>query len=108
MQKRSVAFVDTLAKLHPQQTVLVVVHAGVIRGLISHYMNLVYAANLKQKISHRYIGDFRFGDGAFAAYTELGKLSGFARDGLVETAGDPAALPGIGAGGKLGRPGLTV
>jgi len=108
MQKRSVAYIDSLTGLHSQQTILVVVHAGVIRGLVSHYMNLVYSANLKQKVSHRYIGDFRFENGAFTGYSELGKPSGFARDGLIATPVPPVPLPGRCAGGTLDIPDLTV
>ena len=80
MQLRSVAFLSSLAQTRRDDTVLVVVHAGVIRGLVSHFLGLDYAANLKRKISHRYIGEFLFADGNCVRYDELGKLSGFVRE----------------------------
>jgi broad specificity phosphatase PhoE len=84
MQQRSVSYLSSLARKHPQQTVLIVVHAGVIRGLVSHFLGLNYADNLKHKISHRYIGDFRFDGKNCVSYDELGKPSGFVSDGVIE------------------------
>lgn len=84
MQQRSVALLTSLAKTHPQQTVLIVAHAGVIRGLVSHFLGLNYADNLKHKISHRYIGDFQFDGETCASYDELGKPSGFVHDGVIK------------------------
>ena len=84
MQQRSVSYLAALAKTHPEQTVLIVVHAGVIRGLVSHFLGLNYADNLKHRISHRYIGDFLFNGETCVSYDELGKLSGFVRDGVIE------------------------
>ena len=85
MQQRSVSYISSLAKTHPQQTVLIVVHAGVIRGLVSHLLGLNYADNLSHRISHRYIGDFLFDGENCVRYDELGKPSGFVRDGVIET-----------------------
>jgi len=84
MQQRSVSYLSSLATTHPQRTVLIVVHAGVIRGLVSHFLGLNYADNLKHRISHCYIGDFRFEGETCVRYDELGKPSGFVRDGVVE------------------------
>lgn len=84
MQQRSVDYLASLAITHPGQTVLIVVHAGVIRGLVSHFLGLNYADNLKHKISHRYIGDFRFEDGTCVGYDEPGKHSGFVSNGVIE------------------------
>lgn len=72
MQQRSVSYLSLLAQTNPQQTILVVAHAGVIRGFISHFLGLNYADNLKRKISHRYIGDFQFEGETCARYDELG------------------------------------
>jgi len=83
MQRRSVDFITSLAVLHPQETILFVVHAGVIRGLVSHFLGLNYADNLKQKVSHRYIGDFQFEGSDCIRYDEFGKPSGFVRDGAI-------------------------
>jgi len=97
MQKRSVDYLSSLAKTHPGQTVLIVVHAGVIRGLVSHFLGLNYADNLKHKISHRYIGDFRFDGETCVRYDELGRRSGFVYEGVIEipfsVTGDPLISP---------------
>lgn len=84
MQNRSVNFLSSLAGLYPERTVLLVVHAGVIRGFVSHFLGLDYASQLKRKLSHRYIGDFRFSGHDCVGYDELGKPSGFVRDGVIE------------------------
>lgn len=84
MQQRSVQFVTAMAEVHSQQTVLIVVHAGVIRGLISHFLKLNYADHLKHKIPHRYIGKFLFDGGHCVRYNELGERSGFVRDGAIK------------------------
>ena len=84
MQQRSVSYLSSLASKHPQQTVLIVVHAGVIRGLVSHFLGLNYAENLKHKISHRYIGDFLFDGKNCVRYDELGKPSGFVTEGVIK------------------------
>ncbi|RDH90160.1 MAG: hypothetical protein DIZ77_14155 [endosymbiont of Seepiophila jonesi] len=83
MQTRSVSFFDSLAAKHQDETILVVVHAGVIRGFVSHFLGLPYAKNLKRKITHRYIGDFMFEGDQCVCYDELGKPSGFVRDGAI-------------------------
>ncbi|GMR01439.1 MAG: hypothetical protein BMS9Abin19_0823 [Gammaproteobacteria bacterium] len=84
MKSRCVAFVESIAEEHPDTTVLIVVHAGVIRSLISHFLGLEYAKNLKRKIGHRYIGDFTIEGKRCIRYNELGKASGFIRDGVVK------------------------
>jgi len=83
MQKRSVDFLRFLTDKHKDETVLIVVHAGVIRGLVSHYFGLPYAENLKHEISHRYIGDFLLKGDHCVGYDELGQASGFVRDGVI-------------------------
>ena len=84
MQQRSVSYLSSLAKSHAQQTVLIVVHAGVIRGLVSHFLGLNYADNLKHTISHRYIGDFQLDGENCVRYDELGKPSGFVSEGFIK------------------------
>jgi broad specificity phosphatase PhoE len=83
MQRRSIDFVLSLAASRPSRTALLVVHAGVIRGLVCHFLGLDYADNLKRKISHRYIGDFEIAGGHCQRYTEHGRPSGFVKDGIV-------------------------
>ena len=84
MQQRSVQFLSAFAAAHPGSTVLIVSHAGVIRGLVSHFLGLEYASSLKHRISFRYIGDFLFEGSVCVRYDELGKPSGFVRDGVIE------------------------
>lgn len=84
MQKRSVNFVASLPEKHADDTILIVAHAGVIRGLICHFLGLNYEPNLKQKITHRYIGDFSFKGKDCVAYNELGKPSGFVENGKIK------------------------
>lgn len=84
MQQRSVEFFSSLAISHAQQTILIVSHAGVIRGIISHFLGLEYARSLKHGIPFRYIGDFLMEDANCLRYDELGKPSGFVRDDVIE------------------------
>jgi len=86
MQARSSACVLDLETQHAGQTLLLVVHAGVIRGLISHFLGLEFELNLKRKVSHRYIGDFTIEHGVCSRYDELGRSSGFVKDGVIEVA----------------------
>lgn len=83
MQRRSVAQVEQLAAAHPGATLLLVVHAGVIRGLVCHFLKLDYDANLTRRVGHRYIGDFMIAGDGCRRYDELGVHSGFVRDGAV-------------------------
>lgn len=84
MQKRSVAFIESLAMDHADETLLIVVHAGVIRGLICHFLGLDYASNLKRHMGHQYIGDFTIEIDKCVRYDELGKPSEFIREGVIE------------------------
>lgn len=84
MQERSVAFVNSLEKDHPDETLLIVVHAGVIRGLICHFLELDYASNLKRHMGHQYIGDFTIENNTCVRYDELGRPSEFIKEGVVK------------------------
>lgn len=84
MQERSVAFVQSLEQDHKDETLLVVVHAGVIRGLICHFLELDYASNLKRHIGHRYVGDFTIENSTCVRYDEIGKPSEFIREGVIK------------------------
>ena len=84
MQQRSVSFFSSLASIHAEDTILLVVHAGVIRGLICDFLDLDYAANLKRKISHRYIGEFLFDGETCVRYNECGTPSGFIKEGVIK------------------------
>lgn len=85
MQERSIDFVQHLAARLPNQNILLVAHAGVIRGLICHYLGLPYAPNLKQHISHRYIGAFEFEGEYCRKYNEFGSHSDFVRKKIIDT-----------------------
>lgn len=93
MQQRSTRFIEALAAERPADTVLLVMHAGTIRGIICHFLGLDYASNLKRKITHRYIGDFSFEGSRCVAYDELGARSGFVGDGVISLPwqGQPAS-----------------
>jgi broad specificity phosphatase PhoE len=84
MQQRSVSYLSSLAEKYPDRTVLMVIHAGVIRGLVSHFLGMNYADHLNHRISHRYIGDFLFEGKTCVRYDELGKPSGFVSDAVIE------------------------
>lgn len=84
MQGRSVDYLISLQQAHADDSLLVVSHAGVIRALVCHFLGLDLTANLKQKVSHRYVGEFVIENGVCVFYDELGKPSGFARDGVIE------------------------
>lgn len=84
MQQRSVTFLSSLAATRPGQTLLVVSHAGVIRGIVSHFLGLDYARHLKHRIAFRYIGDLHFEGALCTLYNELGMPSGFVDSGAVE------------------------
>jgi len=90
MQQRSVCFIESITEANRDRTVLIVVHAGIIRGLICHFMGLDYASNLKRSITHRYIGDFTFDGPVCIRYNELGTHSGFVRDGIIKVPCEPA------------------
>ena len=84
MQQRSVAYLEQLSEKHPNETLLIVVLAGVIRGLISHCLKLDYAENLKRRIGHQYIGDFTIEGKNCVRYNELGRPSGFVKDNIIK------------------------
>ena len=85
MQSRSVALVRSLDTLHADETLLLVAHAGVIRGLVCHFLGLALAPHLKRRVSHRYIGDFNIRNGRCVRYNEPGeKPSGFVQDRIID------------------------
>jgi broad specificity phosphatase PhoE len=83
MQSRAVGFVDHLLESPQRGTTLCVVHAGVIRALVSHYLKLNFGAQLKRRISHRFIGVLDFDSSNCCTYEEWGEPSGFIVDGVV-------------------------
>ncbi len=84
MQKRSVNYIQKLADKHPKDVAMIVVHAGIIRGLICHFLGLDYASNLKQNIGHRYIGIFDIQRKKCIHYEEAGLESGFVKQGVIK------------------------
>lgn len=87
MQTRSVKYVLKLANRHPKDVVMIVVHAGIIRGLICHFLGLNYTSNLKQNIGHRYIGIFDIQGKKCTHYEEAGLESGFVKQGIIKVSG---------------------
>lgn len=84
MQRRSADFVLSLQRIHANDTLLLVAHAGVIRALVSHFLGLDFSANLKRKTSHRYIGEFVIENDMCVFYDEHGKPSGFVKDCIID------------------------
>lgn len=84
MQQRSVDHIASLSKKHPGENLLIVVHAGVIRGLICHFLDLDYASNLKRHMGHQYIGDFTFDGDTCIRYDEIGVPSEFVRKDVIK------------------------
>jgi broad specificity phosphatase PhoE len=83
MQRRAVGFLLSIEPRHRMDTVLCVVHAGVVRGVVCHFLGLDFASNLKRKVSHRYIAELQIDEGLCRGYNEMGSLSGFVVDGAV-------------------------
>ena len=88
MQARSIDYIVKLASKYPKDVVLIVVHAGVIRSLICHFLDLDYASNLKQHIGHRYIGIFDIQGKDCIHYEEAGTESGFVKQGIIKVPAD--------------------
>lgn len=84
MQQRSVDYIETLSEKHPDKNLLIVVHAGVIRGLICHFLDLDYASNLKRHMGHQYIGDFTLEGKTCIRYDELGVPSEFVKKDVIQ------------------------
>jgi broad specificity phosphatase PhoE len=92
MQGRTVQFVNGLTQKYPQQTLLCVAHAGVIRALVSHFLHLEFAPQLRRRIGHRYIGVLSFDGSLCVGYEEWGEPSGFVSNAVI-------ALPWTGSSG---------
>jgi broad specificity phosphatase PhoE len=88
MQTRSIDYLLKIASKHPKDVVMIVVHAGVIRGMICHFLGLDYTSNLNQHIGHRYIGIFDIKDKDCIHYEEAGLESGFISEGIIKVAPD--------------------
>lgn len=95
MQQRSVEAFLRIAQRHESETVLIVAHAGVIRGLICHLLGLDLGAHLKRKVSHRYLGDFLIRNDTCTYYDEVGIRSGFVRDDVVRLPWQPGQRGGL-------------
>ena len=100
MQRRSVDCLLRLETLHTGENIFLVAHAGVIRGLICHCFGLDLEAHLRCKVSHQYIGDLSIENGVCVRYDELGRPSGFVKDGVIQipsvrgqTASRAASIP---------------
>lgn len=63
MQKRAVNFIKKLEKKHPNKTILIVTHAGVIRAISSYFKKENFEDNLKKEIPHEYIVKFIINSG---------------------------------------------
>lgn len=90
MQYRSVDFIGQLLASSPADCILCVAHAGVIRGLVSHFLGLELGAQLRRRITHRYIGVLDFAGRSCSGYVEWGEPSGFIIDGVLLPPGTTA------------------
>ena len=84
MQSRCVNFIDKHKDKEQDNTVLLVVHAGVIRALVCHYLQLPYADNLKRRIGHRYIGVLELNAAGAVTYNEIGEYSDFVTENILD------------------------
>ncbi len=71
MQKRAVHYIQKLEKGHPGKTLLIVTHAGVIRGLKCHFNGWDYQEHLRMAISHEFIGKFVIDEGKLVSYEKI-------------------------------------
>ena len=83
MQSRCVNFIEKQMTRDKSDPVLLVVHAGVIRGLICHYLQLPYSINLKRRIGHRYIGVLDINENGKVTYDEIGENSDFVSENII-------------------------
>ena len=83
MQSRCVNYIEKQKANCMNDTVLLVVHAGVIRGLVCHYLQLPYAENLKRRIGHRYIGVLEVKNDGDISYDEIGESSDFVSENIL-------------------------
>ena len=104
MQQRSTARIQALESEFAGRTLLLVVHAGVIRALVSHFLGLAFEPHLKRRVSHRYIGDFLIEGGQCRRYDELGRPSGFVKDGVIELPWTLRPFSGTGTEALAARP----
>ncbi len=95
MQTRSLSYLLSLEPVHRHQSILLVTHAGVIRGLVSHFLGLDFGVNLKRRIPHGYIGDLQISADTSVSYDEWGKPSGFVKDGVIRTPYVADVEPGV-------------
>jgi broad specificity phosphatase PhoE len=84
MQQRSVRCLFSLEFSHSGDTILIVSHAGAIRGIISHFLGLEYGQSLKFLVPFLYIGDFQFEGERCVRYDELGQPSGLVEEGKIK------------------------
>ena len=83
MQSRCIGYIEKHKTKDNNDTVLLVVHAGVIRGLVCHYLQLPYAENLKRRIGHRYIGVLDLKNDGSITYDEIGESSDFVSENIL-------------------------
>ncbi len=84
MQQRGVNCLTSLVMSHSNDTILVVSHAGLIRSLVCHFLGLEYDHNLQRHVPFSYIGDFTFAGKHCVRYDELGHLSGFVAEKVID------------------------
>jgi broad specificity phosphatase PhoE len=80
MQRRSTEFLQSLLDRREHDVAMCVTHAGVIRAVVSRFLELDFSGQLQRRISHRYIGVLDFDDVGAVTYAEWGASTGFLED----------------------------
>lgn len=71
VQDRAVSFVSGLEVRHEAATVLLVTHAGVIAGLVAHYLDEPIAEYIRTRFGHDFLGRLRVEGGTIADYRKI-------------------------------------
>lgn len=71
VQRRAVEFALSLEKRHPEESVLLVTHAGVIAGLVAKYLGEPIEEFIRTRFGHDYLGRLTITAGVFVSYEKI-------------------------------------
>jgi broad specificity phosphatase PhoE len=71
VQRRAVEFSRGLEKRHPEKSVLLVTHAGVIAGLVAEYLGEPIEDFIRTRFGHDYLGRLTIAGGVFTSYAKI-------------------------------------
>jgi broad specificity phosphatase PhoE len=60
-----------LEKRHPEKSVLLVTHAGVIAGLVAEYLGEPIEDFIRTRFGHDYLGRLTIAGGVFTSYAKI-------------------------------------